>query len=138
MGQVVMGTLPPFTMQDSNFLVMGGASLESRNSGPPCVRTKSRAQHAAVASSGSRVSSSLKCVVVSTLQYARPHNPPQVQDELPLSSSSLPPDPQDSVTLMPLHSSADPQTESQSPVLPEEGIKGYSSVNNPYVNPPVR
>jgi hypothetical protein len=136
-GHVAPGTTTPLTMQDSNFLAMGGASLKSHNSGPPRVRTKTQAQHAAAASLGSRGSSSLKCVAVSTLQYTTPHNPMQVQDTLPLSSSSLPPDPQDSVTLAPLHSSANPQTENQSPVLPEEGIKAHSPVNNPYVNPPV-
>ncbi len=31
----------------------------------------------------------------------------------------------------------DPQTKNQSPVLPEEGVKAHSPVNNPYVNPPV-
>jgi hypothetical protein len=36
-----------------------------------------------------------------------------------------------------LHSSANPQTENQSPVLPEEGIKAHSPINNPYVDPPV-
>ena len=118
MGHVVPGTPPLFTMQDSNFPAMGGASLESRNSGPQRVRTKTWAQHAAVASSGSRGSSSLKCVAVSTLQYTTPHNPPQVQDAPLLSSSPLPLDAQESVTLAPLHLSADPQTENQSPVLP--------------------
>jgi hypothetical protein len=137
MGQVVPGTLPPFTMQDSNFLAVGGASLESRNSGLPQVRTKTQAQHVAVASSGSRSSNSLKCVAVSTLQYTMPHNPLLVQDALPLSSSSLPLDPQDSVTPAPLHLTANSQTENQSPVLPEEGIKVHSPVNNPYVDPPV-
>jgi hypothetical protein len=136
-GHVVPGTPPPFTMQDSYFPAMGGASLESRNSGLPQVRMKTRAQHAAAALSGSRISSSLKCVVVSTLQYTMPHNPPQVKDALPLSSSSLPPDPQDSITPVPLHSAVDSQTENQSPVLPEEGIKVYSPVNNPFVDPPV-
>ncbi len=38
---------------------------------------------------------------------------------------------------MPLHSSANPQTENQSPVLPEEGIKAHSPINNPYVGSPV-
>ncbi len=37
---------------------------------------------------------------------------------------------------MPLHSSALPQTENQSLVLPEEGIKAHSPINNPYVIPP--
>ncbi len=83
MGHVALGTLPPFTMQDSDFPAMGGASLESRNSGPLQVRTKMQAQHAAAALSGSRSSSSLKCVVESTLQYTMPHNPPQVQDARP-------------------------------------------------------
>jgi hypothetical protein len=124
-------------MRDSNFLAMGGVSLESHNSGLPQVRTKTRAQHAAAALSGSRGSSSLKCVAVSILQCTTSHNPPQVQDALPLSSSSLSPDPQDSVTLVPLHPSSKPQTENQCPILPEEGIKAYSSVNNSYVNPPV-
>jgi hypothetical protein len=122
-GHVAPGTPPPFTMQDFDFLVMGGASLESRNSGPPRVRTKTRAKYTAAAFSGSRGSRSLKCVAVYTLQYTMPHNPLQVQDTLPLSSLSLPPDPQASNTLAPLHLSADPQTENQSPVLPEERIK---------------
>jgi hypothetical protein len=138
MGHVALGTLPMFTMWDSNFLVMGGASLESRNSRLPQVRTKTWAQHAAVALSRSRSSSSLKCVVVSTLQYITPHNPPQVQDAPPFSSLSLPAGPQDSVTPAPLLLAVDSQTENQSPVLPEEGIKVYSPVNNPYVDPPVR
>jgi hypothetical protein len=137
MGHVAPGTPPPFTMQDSNFPAMVGASLELRNSGPPRVRTKTRAQHVAVALSGSRGSSSLKCVAVSILQYTMPHNPPQVQDALLLLSLSLSPDPQDSVTLASVHSSADPQTENHSPVLPEEGLKAHSLVNNPYVDPPV-
>jgi hypothetical protein len=137
MGHVVPGTPPPFTMQDSNFPAMGGASLESCNSGPPRVRTKTRAQHAAAASLGSRGSSSLKCVSASTLQYTRPHNPLHVQGALPFSSLSLPLNPQDFVTLAPLHSSADSQTENQSPVLPEEGMKAHSPINNPYVDPPV-
>jgi hypothetical protein len=137
MGHVAPGTPPPFTMQDSNFPAMGGTSLESCNSGPSHDRMKTWAQHAAVALSGSRGSSSLKCVAVSTLQYTMPQNPLQVQDTPLLSSLSLPPDPQDSVTLAPLHSSAKPQTENQSPVLPEEGIKTHSPVNNPYGNPPV-
>jgi hypothetical protein len=136
-GHVVLGTPPPFTMQDSNFPAMGGASLELHNSGPLQVRTKTQSQHAAAALLESRGSSSLKCVAVSTLQYTKLHNPPQVQDALPLSSLSLTLDPQDSITLASLHSSANPQTENQSPVLPEEGIKAYSHINNPCVDPPV-
>jgi hypothetical protein len=136
MEQVAPGTPPLFTMQDSNFLMMEGASLELHKSGLPGVRTKTLAQHAAAASLGSRGSSSFRCVAVSTLQYTMPHNPSQVQDTSPLSSLSLPLDPQDSVTLAPLHLSANPQTENQSPVLPEERIKAHSPVNNPYVNPP--
>jgi hypothetical protein len=138
MGHVASGTPLLFTMQDSNFLAIGGASLESRNIGPPQVREKARAQHAAAALSGSRGSSSLKYVAVPTLQYTTPHNPPQVQDSPPLSSLFLPPDPQDSVTLASLHSSANPQTENKSPVLPKEGIKAHCPINNPYVDPPVR
>jgi hypothetical protein len=137
MGHVALGTLPPFTMQDSNFLAMKGASLELSNSGPPQIRKKTWAQHTAVALLGSRSSSSLKCVVVSALQYTMPHNPLQVQDAPPFSSLSLPPDPQDSVTPAPLHSAVNSQTENQSPVPSEEGIKVYSPVNNPYVNPSV-
>ncbi len=94
-------------------------------------------QEAELVTSSSNSSSSLKCVVVSTLQYTTPHNPPQVQEALPLSSLSLPPDPQDSVTPAPLHLAVDSQTENQSTGLPEEGIKAHSPVNNPYVNPPV-
>jgi hypothetical protein len=37
-----------------------------------------------------------------------------------------------------LHPSADPQTENQSSVPPEEGIKAHGPVTNPYVDPPVR
>jgi hypothetical protein len=37
-----------------------------------------------------------------------------------------------------VHSSAKPQTENHIPVLPEEGLKSHSPINNPYVNPPVR
>jgi hypothetical protein len=74
-GQLVPGTPPPFTMLDSNFPEMGGACFESCNSGPPQIRTKMRAQHAAAALSGSRSSSRLKCVVESTLQYTKPNNP---------------------------------------------------------------
>jgi hypothetical protein len=124
-------------MQDSNFPVMVGVSLESRNSGPLVTRTKTCAQHAAVASSGSRGSSSLKCVAVSTLQYTMSHIPPQVQDTPLLLSLSLSLDPQDSVTLASVHLSAEPQTENHIPVPPEEGLKAHSPVNNPYVNPPV-
>jgi hypothetical protein len=87
-GQLAPGTPPPFTMLESNFLAMTGARLSPRNSGPPQVRMKTWAQHAAVATLGSRSSSSLKCVAVSTLPYNMPNNPPQVQDALPLSSFS--------------------------------------------------
>ncbi len=92
----------------------------------------------AVALSGSRGSSSFKCVAVSTLQYTTPHNPPQVQDAPLLLSSSLSPDPQDFVTLASVHLSANPQTENHSPVLPEEGLRAHSPVNNPCVDPPFR
>ncbi len=137
LGHVTLGTHPPFTMQDSNFPAMMGASLESRNSGPPHVRTKTCTQHAAAALSGSRGSSSLKCVAVSTLQYTTPQIPPQVKYALLLLSSSLSLDPQDSVTLASVHSSANPQTQNHSSVLPEEGLNAHSPVNIQYVNPPV-
>jgi hypothetical protein len=127
-------------MLESNFLAMKGARLSPHNSGPPQVRTKTQAQHAAAAavSSGSRISSSLKCVVEFTLQYYMPNNPLQVQDELPLSSLSLPLDPQESVTPALLNPFVDSQTDSQSPVLPVEGLKLHSPVNNPYVDSSVR
>jgi hypothetical protein len=128
---VALGTPSLFTMQNSNFPAMVGASLELCNSGPPRVRTKTRAQHAAAALSGSRGSISHKCVAVPTLQYTMPHIPPQVQDALLHLSSSLSPDPQDSVTLASVHLSAKPQTENYIPVLPEEGLKAHSPVNNP-------
>jgi hypothetical protein len=53
-GHAVPSTPLLFTMQDSNFWAMGGTSLESCNSWPPQIRTKTRAQHAAAALSGSR------------------------------------------------------------------------------------
>jgi hypothetical protein len=137
MGHVAPGTPPPSTMQDSNFPVMVGVSLELRNSGPLCTRTKTRTQHAAAASLGSRGSSSLKCVAVSTLQYTTPHTPLQVQDALLLLFLSLSLDPQDSVTLAPVHLSAEPQTKNHIPDPSEEGLKAHSPVNNPYVNLPV-
>jgi hypothetical protein len=133
-GHVVPGTPPPFTMQDSNFLTMEGASLESRNSGPPQVRTKTRAQHAAAALSGSRSSISLKCVVVSTLQYTMPHNPPQVQDALLLSSLSLPLDPQNSITPVPLHLAVDFQTANQSLVPPLFRLGGLHTFSITYIH----
>ncbi len=110
-GHMALSTPPLFTMQDSNYLAMGGASLELRNSGPPQVRTKTWAQHAAAALLGGRSSSSLKCVVVSTLQYTTPHNSPQVQDAPPLSASFLLLDPQDSITPAHLHLAVNSQTE---------------------------
>ncbi len=68
---VALGTPPPFTMLDSYFPTMGGASFESPNSGPTQVRTKMLAQHAAAALSGSRSSSSLTYLVEST--FSIPH-----------------------------------------------------------------
>jgi hypothetical protein len=108
MGHVAPGTPPPFTMQDSSFPVMVGVSLELRNSGLLHTRTRTCAQHAAAASFGSRGISSLKCVAVTTLQYTMPHIPPQVQATPLLLSSSLSPDPQDSITLASVHLSAEP------------------------------
>jgi hypothetical protein len=137
MGHVAPGTPPPFTMQDSNFLVMVGVSFELRNSDPLRTRTKTLAQHVAATLLESRGSSSLKCVAVSTLQYTTPHIPLQVQDAPLLLSLSLSPDPQDSITLASVHLSAEPQTENHIPDLPEEGLKAHSPVNNPYVDPPV-
>ncbi len=136
-GHVALGTPPLFTMQDSNFLAMVGANLESHNSGLPHVRTKTCAQHAAAASLGIRGSSSLKCVAVSTLQYTMPYNPSQVQDVTLLLSLSLSPDPQDFITLASVHLSADPQTKNHSSVLPEKGLKAHSLANKPYFDPPV-
>jgi hypothetical protein len=137
-GHLAPGILPPFTMLDSNFPAMGGASLEPRNSGPPQVRTKTRAQHAAAAPSGSRSSSSLKCVVDSTLQYTTPNIPSQVQDTPPFSSLSQPLDPQESITPSLLNPAVNSMIDNQSPVLPVEGLKSHSPINNPYVYPPVR
>ncbi len=136
-GHLVQGTLPPFTMLDSNFLAMGGTSLDPCNSGQPQVRTKTRAQHAAAAWSGSKGRSSLKCVVESALQYTTPNIPSRVQDTLSLSSLSWPPDPQESITPVLLNPAVDSQIDNQSPVPPMEGLKSHSPVNNPYVDPPI-
>ncbi len=102
------------------------------------VRTKTLAQHAAAALSGSRSSSSLRCLVESTLQYTTPNNPPHLQDTPPLSSTPLPPDPQESVTPALLNPAVGSQTDDQSSVLPVAGLKIHSPVNNPYVGPSVR
>jgi hypothetical protein len=93
MGHVLPGTPPLFTMQDSDLLLMVGASLELHNSGPLRIRTKTRAQHVAATSLGSRGSSSLKCVAVSTLQYHTSHSPagtkcPTSPVLIPVSGSS--------------------------------------------------
>jgi hypothetical protein len=63
-----------------------------------------------------------------------PNNPLQVQVTLPLSSLTLHPDPQESVTRVLLNPAVDSQTDNQSPVPPVEGLKVNSPVNNPYVD----
>jgi hypothetical protein len=89
-GHLVPGSLPPFTMLDSDFLVMEGSSLAPRDPGLLQVRTKTRAQHAAVAAAGSRQLSSIKCVVDFTLLYAMPNDIYlQVQDPPPASSIGI-------------------------------------------------
>jgi hypothetical protein len=108
-------------MLDSNFLAMEGASLASHNSGPPQIKTKTRAQHAAAASLGSR-SSRIKCVVESTFQCTTLNIPLQVQDPLPLSSLSWPSDPQESIIPSLLNLAVDPQIDDQRPVLPVEEL----------------
>ncbi len=95
-GHLVLGTLPPFTILDSNFLAMEGASLAQRDSGLPQVRTKTQAQHTAAASLGSRISS-IRCVVESTLQCTMPNILLQVKDPPPPSPASWPADPQESI-----------------------------------------
>jgi hypothetical protein len=137
-GQLAPGTPPPFTMLESDFPAMKGARLSPRDSGLPQVRMKTQAQHAAAVTSGSKTSSSFKCEVESTLQYNTPNNLPQVQDVPPLSSLSLPLDPQESVTPALLNPLVNSQTDNQSPVLPVEGLKLHSPVNNSYVNSSVR
>ncbi len=137
-GQLAPGTPPPFTMLDSNFLAMEGARLSLHDSRLLQVRTKTRAQHAAAALLGRKSSSSLKCVVESTLQYTTPNYSPQLQDAPPLSSLSLPLDPQESVTPALLNPAVDSQTDYQSPVPPVEGLKCNSPANNPYVDSSVR
>jgi hypothetical protein len=74
--------------------------------------------------------------VHSAVQHA--NNPPQVQDAPPLSSLSLHPDPQESITPVLLNPAANSQTYNQSPVPPVEGLKLHSPVNNPYVDSSVR
>jgi hypothetical protein len=76
--------------------------------------------------------------VESTLQYNPPNSLLQVQDATPLSSLSLPPDPQESITPALLIPAVDSQTDNQSPVLPVEGLKLHSPVKNPYVDSSVR
>jgi hypothetical protein len=76
------------------------------------------------------------CSCVHFAVYHASHSP-QVQDTPLLLSTSLSLDPQDFVTLVSVHSSANPQTENHSPVLPEEKLKAHSPINNPYINPPV-
>jgi hypothetical protein len=115
---------------------MEGASLAPRDSGPAQVRTKTRAWHVAAALLGSK-SSSIKCVVESTLQYTMPNTPLQVQDPPPLSSSSWPPDPWESVIPVLLNPAVNPQIDVQSPVPPVEELSSHRAVNNPYVDPPV-
>jgi hypothetical protein len=123
-------------MLDTNFLAIEGTSLAPGDSGRPQVRTKTRAQHAAAASLGSR-RSNLKCVVESTLQNTMSNFPLQVQDPPPLSPASWPPDLQETIIPVLLNPAANPQIDDQNPVPPVGLLKSHRSVNNPYVDPPV-
>ncbi len=116
-GHVAPGSPPPLTMLDSDFLAMEGASLAPQDIGLSQVRTKTRGQHAAAASSGSRLSS-IKCVVDSTLQYAMANNILlQVQDPPAPSLASWPADHQEFVIPALLPPAVDSQIDDQHPVL---------------------
>jgi hypothetical protein len=136
-GHLAPGTLPPFTMLDSNFPAMEGESLAPRDSELPQVRTKTWAQHVAAASLASRISS-IKYVVDSTLQYTTPNILLQVQDPLPPPPASWPAYPQESTIPALPNPAVNPQIDNQSSAPPVDDFKSCRSVNNPYVNPPVR
>ncbi len=105
------------------------------NPGLSQVMMKTRAQHAAAALSGSRLSS-IKCVVDSTLQYTMPNDiSSQVQDPPPLSPASWPVDHQESVIPALLPPAIGLQIKDQCPVLPVEDPKFCRSAHNPYVDP---
>ncbi len=72
------------------------------------------------------------------MQYNTPNNLLQVQDAPHVSSLSLPPGPQESITPVLLNSDVDSKTDNQSPVPPVEGLKLHSLINNPYVDSSVR
>ncbi len=135
-GHLVPGTLPPFTMLNSDFLAMQGESLAPHYPGLLQVRTKTRAQHAAAALSGSRLSS-IKCVVDSTLQYTMPNDIPlQVHDPPPPSPASQPVDHQVSIIPALQPPAVSLQNNDQHPVPPVDDSTSCRSPNNSYVNPP--
>jgi hypothetical protein len=138
-GHLALGSLPPFTMLDSDFLAMEGASLASHDPGLLQVRTKMWAQHAAAALAGSRQLSSIECVVDSTLLYTMSNDISlQVQDPPPPPPASQPVDHQESIIPALLPPAVSLQNNNQCTVPPMENSKSRRSTNNPYVNPPVR
>ncbi len=137
-GHLAPGSPPSFTMLDSDFLAMKRASL-AHNPGLLQVRTKMRAQHAAVELVGSRKLSSIKCVVDSTLLYTTPNDISlQVQDPPPPPLASQPVIHQESIIPALSPPAIGLHINNQRPVLPVEDSKSRMSANNPYVNPPVR
>jgi hypothetical protein len=72
------------------------------------------------------------------MQYTTPNILSQVQDPLSPSPASWPADSQESVIPVLLNPAVDPKIDDQHPVPPVEEFKSYRSVNNPYVDPPVR
>jgi hypothetical protein len=124
-------------MLDSDLLAMEGASLALRDIGLLQVKTKTQAQHAAAASSGSRLSSN-KCVVDFTLQYTTPNGILlQVQNPPAPSPASWPAVHQESIIPALLPPAVDPQIDNQHPVQPVDDSTSCRSINNPYFDPPV-
>jgi hypothetical protein len=136
-GHLAPGSPPPFTMLETDSPAVEGASLAPRDIGPSWIRTKIRAQHVAAALSGSS-SSSIKCVVDSTLQYTTPNDTSlQVQDPPPPSPAFWPVDHQVSVIPALLLPAIGLQINNQHPVPAVGDHKSCRSANNPYVDPPV-
>jgi hypothetical protein len=124
---------------DSDFPAMEGASLALCDSVVLQARTKTQAQHAAVALAGSREHSSIKCVVDSTLCYTT-YNviPLQVQDPLIPPPASQPEVQHESCIPRLSPPAVGSQIQNQRSVPPVKDPKSRILTENPHIYPPVR
>ncbi len=122
-------------MLDLDFPAMEGASLAPQDPVVSLARTKTRAQHAPAASTGSEKPSSIKCVVDSTLFYTMPNDiPSQVQDPLTSSPVSWPEVHQEPRIPALSPPAVGVQIHNQQSVPPMENPKSHMSVKISYVD----